>query len=207
MSIVKSRSYLATLLLLLAPEAFAQHGSVNGPVTAGPLNPASGATTFQKEAIDAAVAKCVKVVITDMLDPFYNTWTSKETSTQHRVDNIEISFKISGNKLLLLSYDLDGESISLKTIGRRKDTIFSNFYFSGVPVITSDSASEPIYDPQTHAIISYTFYQHHVAFRWSGRSNVSPKDPSNIVLENPDHTKTNFIFNGTKYLQCVESEL
>jgi hypothetical protein len=63
---------LVALTSIAAPSAFAQHGSVNGPTTGGPLNPASGAMTVTLSKLFDAEDDCYFALTKDMLDPFLN---------------------------------------------------------------------------------------------------------------------------------------
>ena len=101
------------MILASASNAFAQHGGVSGPLTTGPLNPASGATAIRLETVISAEQKCYENMLNDMMTPFMGTVTTPVSVYSNMLgihyDHIHTRYTLSLSNAGPLPADLKAE--------------------------------------------------------------------------------------------------
>ena len=228
--------FLGLILLgsLAIPAAHAQHGSVNGPVTTGPLNPATGATTVLRDKLLNADVVCKTQMIYDMLSPFtggslnefigsqgpneYNNLNAKVSiDLQNSLVNGPFSDSLRSRGFKQISVVLDTTAVNLNTqnccefkmelipVLEPNLTTIINFTTDGLPVIAFTEEVKVEYDPITHIPWGYINVVNNLEKGISGTT--LPSDLSQISVFNRDGTLSNFKINAQKYFLCIESEL
>ena len=86
---------LALFAILAAPLAHAQHGSINGPVTTGPLNPATGATEVSIEKLFTAESKCGLQMLKDMVSFYIVPTGPGQVEEETRIDSVSSAYQVA----------------------------------------------------------------------------------------------------------------
>jgi hypothetical protein len=231
----KLQAVLGLVILMSAPGALAQRGGVSGPVTAGALNPASGATSVTFDAVLNAQTDCYAELLTDMMAPFVGTLTPPATSVGYVVPNnmIDAVYSFSLANTGPLPTDLKNQcprctiaSMRLNVPDPQETYLTNEFPFElytqlpdsthapgsakmavpSFPQVGYTNAFQETFSPITHVSTGGYTVSNNLTKVWQGQT---PVDPAHIPLFNNDasNSQTNFRINGNKFFQCVESKL
>jgi hypothetical protein len=217
---------LPVVIALSSPLAFAQHGSVNGPVTGGSLNPASGATVVSREAFVQVRKECYEKMFLETFDPFLSTLTPHKNTVLS--DSLAPNGRWVADGVRILPTSLNQSPLAVAARNQRGasevfgisvwlDEVDSQIFTASItlygkttdiqrevfPSIRYEEVAMHDHDPITGAPLK----PYRGLKNLTKRYEIAPADETRIPITDAQGKASNLMMNGKQFFECIESKL